>query len=213
VDHAFLLFDASALRGPRAVLPAGPWRQPWDSGEGDILVLTSKEETIEAPRATLARAYPGRPVAEAVLTVVGWRPLRDEASHHAPDPSGCRLLPVCGIADPRPFVGHARAMGEVPRAFVFRDHAAYGAARVCRLARAAERARVDYVVTTAKDAVKLGPVWPADAPPVLVAQLAVRWVAGEADVTRLLDSCLQAHRARSATSPQQAAAASAAGTA
>jgi tetraacyldisaccharide-1-P 4'-kinase len=81
------------------------------------------------------------------------------------------------------------------------------------MVRAAESARVDYVVTTAKDAVKLGPVWPADAPPVLVAQLAVRWVAGEADVTRALDACLPARRDRSATSPQRAAAVSAAGTA
>jgi tetraacyldisaccharide 4'-kinase len=213
-DHTLLLFGADALCGPRALLPAGPWRQPWDSGEGDVLVLTAREER-EAPsgRRTLARAYPGRPVAEAVLVIAGWCALGRDAAPVEPDPLGRTLLPVCGIADPRAFLAHVRSCGEVRRAFAFGDHARYGPGRVRRLVRAAELARVDYVVTTAKDAVKLGPVWPADAPPVLVAQLAVRWVAGEADVTRALDACLQVHRARSATSPQHVAAVSAAGTA
>lgn len=214
VDRSLLLFGAAALRGPRAVLPAGPWRQPWDDGAGDVLVLTAKQERDPGPaRAMLARAYPDRPLAEAVLAVEGWRHLGADAALAEADPSGRTLLVVCGVADPDPFVAHARAVGAVPRVCVFRDHAAYGPRRVRRLVRAAESARVDYVVTTAKDAVKLGPVWPADAPPVLVAQLAVRWVAGESDVTRMLDACLQASRARSATSPQRAAAASAAGTA
>jgi len=213
-DHTLLLFSAEALGGSRALLPAGPWRQPWDSGEGDVLVLTAKElREVPSARQALARAYPGRPMAEALLAISGWRALGRDAAPVGPDPTGRTLLPVCGIADPRPFLAHVRSCGEVPRAFAFGDHAPYGPGRVRRLVRAAELARVDYVVTTAKDAVKLGPVWPAGAPPVLVAQLAVRWVAGEADVTRALDACLQAHRARSATSPQHAAAVSAAGTA
>ena len=214
VDHSVLLFSAAALRGPLAVLPAGPWRQPWNGGAGHVLVLTAKRERDTGPaRAMLARAYRGRPIAEAVLAVGGWGALGSHAALADADPAGRVLLPVCGIADPEPFIAHARAVGEVPRVCVFRDHAAFGPGRVRRLVRAAESARVDYVVTTAKDAVKLGPVWPAHAPPVLVAQLAVRWVAGESDVTRLLDACLRASRARSATSPQRAAAASAAGTA
>jgi tetraacyldisaccharide 4'-kinase len=219
VDAALLLFGAQALRGPLAPLPAGPWRQPWDSGGDGVLVLTSKpgpdggiEETASA-RQMLARAYPGRPIAHAVLDIAGWRPLRPAGPHAAPDPAGRALLPVCGIADPRPFIAHARTVGDVPRICVFRDHAPYHPRRVRRLVRAAESARVDYVVTTAKDAVKLRAAWPADGPPVLVAQLAVRWAAGETEVTRALDACLQAHRARSANSPQQAAAAAAARTA
>jgi tetraacyldisaccharide 4'-kinase len=215
VDRAFLLFDAAALRGPRGVLPAGPWRQPWTSGDGDLLVLTRKPASEREPplRPTLARAYPGRPIAEAVLAISGWRLLGPSGPSGVVDPAGRTLLPVCGIADPRPFLAHVRTVGEIPRTCVFRDHAPYPPRRVRRLVRAAESARVDYVVTTAKDAVKLGPAWPPGAPPVLVAQLAVQWTAGEAEVTRALDACLQAHRVGSPHSPQRAAAPSAAGTA
>jgi len=212
-DRTLLLLSAEALAGPRGTLPAGPWRQPWNSGEGDVVVLTTRGERGLPPAQVLARAYPGSPLAEARLEISGWRALGGAATSVQADPSGRTLLAVCGVADPRPFLTHVRRCGDVARAFALRDHAAYGPGRVRRLVRAAESARVDYVVTTAKDAVKLGPVWPAAAPPVLVAQLAVRWVAGEADVTRALDACVQAHRARSATSPQHAAAVSAAGTA
>jgi len=83
-----------------------------------------------------------------------------------------------------------REAGRLRAARVLRDHARYHPARVRRLVRAAESAGVDYVVTTAKDAVKLRPAWPAEAPPVLVADLALTWDAGEDLVTSHLEACL-----------------------
>jgi len=58
----------------------------------------------------------------------------------------------------------ARVAGFCP----FPDHAAYGPADVAALCGRAAQAGAARVVTTAKDAVKLGPLWGDAAPPLAV---------------------------------------------
>jgi len=134
-------------------------------------------------------AYPERPIAEARLTIAGWDALNGRTRTAGDALRGRTVYAVCGIADPRPFLAQAGASAALAGAAVRRDHAAYGPRHCARIARAAESARVDYVVTTAKDAVKLRSAWPAGAPPVLVARLALRWTAGEGHVTGTLAAC------------------------
>jgi tetraacyldisaccharide-1-P 4'-kinase len=129
------------------------------------------------------------------LAVTHWEPLRGVKPRKSTDPRGRRLFALCGVADSRPFLQQVRQIGDLREAHALRDHARYRLATARRLARRAETAGVDYVVTTAKDAVKLRHSWPEDAPPVLVAQLAVRWETGEQDVMRSLDRCLAARKA------------------
>jgi len=201
-DCRLLLIGVEALRGSRDVLPAGPWRQPWRTGSADVVVLTAKQASRTAraeARALVEGAYPGRPIAEARLAISAWEPL----AGGPPMPDAAlrdrAVLALCGIADPRPFLAHVHAIADLRDHRVGRDHARYGARRIAGLVRAAECARADYVVTTAKDAVKLRSVWPPDAPPILVAQLAVRWTDGEACVTRAIEGCLAARETTTTT--------------
>jgi tetraacyldisaccharide 4'-kinase len=212
-DRSLLLIGVEALLGTRHVLPAGPWRQPWTTGSADVVVLTAKSAPPEAcarARRLVGDAYPGHPVAEARLVIPAWERL-DSGTITDADLRGRPVLALCGIADPRGFLSHVDTVARVRRRCVFRDHARYGARRLRRIVRAAESARVDYVVTTAKDAVKLRSAWPATAPPVLVAQLAVHWTDGEDDVTGVLDEALALRRLGSRTRAICAAAPTAAG--
>lgn len=213
VDTQFLLFPAERMTGPRALLPAGPWRERWTAGRADVIVLTIKTAepgTVDAALAALAGAYPRTPIAAARLGVTGWRTLH-EGRPEAP-PAGRALYVACGIADPAPFLAHARTVGHVCGAWLRRDHAPYGNRTVARLVRAAETAGADYVVTTAKDAVKLHARWPRAAPPVLVAEMSVSWERGAETIARLLARQV-AGRAEYARKPrQQAAPGPAAGT-
>ncbi|MDH4351548.1 MAG: tetraacyldisaccharide 4'-kinase [Gemmatimonadota bacterium] len=213
-DRQLLLLGVEVLQGPRALLPAGPWRQPWDTGTADVVVLTRRmasDEAVADARTLVARAYPGTGIAVARLQIVGWRHLRDGSSVSATALADAALFVLCGVADPRPFAAHARRLGTVRAFRYFRDHAPYPTTRIRSIARAAESTGVDYVVTTAKDAVKLRAAWPADAPPVLVGDLGVRWDGGEEVVTRELEACLAMSRAH--TRFTHAAAGTAAGTA
>jgi tetraacyldisaccharide 4'-kinase len=192
-DRQILLLGVEALLGTRAPLPAGPWREPWNAGRAHLLVLTRKSASgpdVDRAQAMVRRAYAGLPLARARLAITGWRPLH--GGPEVPDAAlaSRTLFALCGVADPRPFAAHVRRVGLVRAGRFLRDHAPYGPARVRRLVRAAESAGVDYVVTTAKDAVKLRSRWPADAPPVLVARLTVAWDEGEALVMSELAACL-----------------------
>jgi tetraacyldisaccharide 4'-kinase len=213
-DRQILLLGVEALTEPRARLPAGPWREPWDAGRAHVLVLTRKRASLaEADRvhAMVRRAYPRVPLAQAHLAIAGWRPLAGGAPVPDTALTSKALFVLCGVADPRPFAAHVREAGHVRGHRFLRDHAPYYPTRVRRIVRAAESATVDYVVTTAKDAVKLRPVWPADAPPVLVADLTVSWDVGEDLVTSELETCLPGAPAHSRFT--HAAAGTAAGTA
>jgi len=213
-DCSLLLIGVEALGGSRRVLPAGPWRQPWQTGCADVVVLTAKQASRRAraeARALVEDAYPGCPVAEARLAISAWEPLAGGPAMPDAALRGRAVIAACGIADPRPFLAHVDAVADLRDRRIAPDHARYGPRRIVRLVRAAECARADYVVTTAKDAVKLRSVWPPDAPPILVAQLAVEWTDGEACVTRAIEGCLAAREATITTRPTHAAAPMAAG--
>jgi tetraacyldisaccharide 4'-kinase len=190
-----LLLSVEGLAGTRALLPAGPWREPWGRGWGDVIVLTRRDasaDSLEAARAQVRRAYPTCPVAIAHLGMAAWRPLGGGPAVSDTDLAGARVFAVCGIADPRSFFRQIAQRAIVTGRRAFRDHARYRWWQVARLARAAESVRADYVVTTAKDAVKLRGRWPDGATPVLVADLAVTWESGVDSVTTALEDCLPA---------------------
>jgi len=188
-----LLLSAETLLATRALLPAGPWRERWDGGTAHLLVVTRKSAArpdVERVRAMVRSAYPGVRLAQAHLSIVGWRPLQGGPAVSNGALAARTLFALCGVADPGPFTAHARRLGTLRGTRVLRDHARYRPPLVRRIVRAAESAGVDYVVTTAKDAVKLRRAWPADAPPVLVADLALSWDVGEHLVTSELEACL-----------------------
>ena len=69
-------------------------------------------------------------------------------------------------------------------------HEPYRRRRVARITQALRTSGAEYLVTTSKDWVKLGPLWPRELP-VLVAELTIRWgrdqALGELVAERLSD--------------------------
>jgi tetraacyldisaccharide 4'-kinase len=184
------------------VLPAGPWREGLAAArEADLLVVTHKTADwclVERAQAVLRRVAPGVPQALARLAMSGWQTLDGVRLDRAAVDPASTVCAVSGIADPRPFLTALRRRARVRAQCVLPDHARYPAARITRIARSAENAKVDYVVTTAKDAVKLRGRWPRGAPPVLVAELAVVWQHGHDAVARVLGACHQPRTTRAA---------------
>jgi len=155
------------LAGPVRPLPAGPWREPLTSlARASLIVVTRKSASPVRARELLAQARRFAPdVGRAIVhlsadRLVAW------ISGETLDVSALRgktVLAVAAIGDPRSFASQLAEKGAQVQLAAERDHHAWSAADAARLARRAMR--VDMVVCTLKDAVKLGPVWPREAPP------------------------------------------------
>jgi tetraacyldisaccharide 4'-kinase len=112
------------------------------------------------------------------------------------------VLAVAGVGAPDAFAEQLRGTGARVTLARFPDHHAYGAADARALA---ERAgEVDRVVTTLKDAVKLGPLWPDGGRALWYVTQRVRLEAGAGALAEVLDALAAAARrspARSAPPP------------
>jgi tetraacyldisaccharide 4'-kinase len=191
-DVRVVLVSAESLAAPRWLLPAGPWRESWGTLiHADLIVLTVRVAAAaavqDALRVLRARA-PGRPVAVARLAITGLHGLRSARATSLAELAGKRVLAACGIADPISFATQLRAAGAEVTLRAWRDHHPFNGRDTDRLLGTARRC--DYVVVTAKDATKLSALWPAEAAEPLVAELAVGWEHGRAEVDRALSSCL-----------------------
>ncbi len=195
VDVMLALVAAESWDTERWPLPAGPWREGiaalW---RADAVIVTRKTAGAERAAALareLAPAAGGRGVvAELALTKLA--PL---SGFGEPLPvrwlAGRSVLAVSGIANPAAFAAQLEAAGAKVEPLVFGDHHAYSAADVADIGK---RAAGRPVITTAKDAVKLGRLWPADASPCLTALLEVRPTEGRAVLQDLLDRVARAAR-------------------
>lgn len=166
----------AAEQEPRVrCLPRGPYREGFGAlARADAVIVTRRsapDEAVEAwARRVRAAGGPGLLVARIDLVPDGWRGL-DGVAMEAPDGE---VLAVTSIARPEAFVALVgRLLGRAPELVAFPDHHPYDAADVERIVRAAGPRTV---VTTEKDAVKLG-VFERTLPPVRV--LPLRVVEGE----------------------------------
>jgi tetraacyldisaccharide 4'-kinase len=162
-----VLVSADRWHGPHRLLPAGPWREPLRAlRRASVIVVTRKAASAgeaDGVAHTLQRAAPDVPIAVAHLapgelraaTGPDRRPLRAIAR--------TSVFAIAAIADPHAFVRQLIGVGAHVEAALFADHHAFTPAEVLRLAVAATGR--DAVVCTLKDAVKLAPHWPRQAPP------------------------------------------------
>lgn len=188
-DIDVVLVSADAWDGRVRLLPAGPFREPLSALRRAHVVLVTRK-AVSAARA--------REVADAVAAAAGRVPVA--VAYLAPDqlvpwsggPAGAvaglrgqRVIAVSGIGAPGAFLAQLRATGADVLAVTFGDHHVYTAADVRAVVVRSEQA--DRVVCTLKDAVKLGPLWPPDAPSLWYLSQAVIWEAGREGVEALLD--------------------------
>jgi tetraacyldisaccharide 4'-kinase len=192
-----VLLSADAWRASRALLPAGPWREPLSAlRRADLVLVTRKVVTPDVAN-DVWEAVGGQAgeVPRAVARLAPTELIAASASERRPLSSlrGADVVAVAGIADPDAFRGQLEALGASVRFHAFGDHHAYTRSDAARLARAADGAHV--LVCTLKDAVKLAPLWPANGPGLWYLSQGVILERGRAEMERLVGDLLDA-RAR-----------------
>ncbi|MGA1308977.1 MAG: tetraacyldisaccharide 4'-kinase [Gemmatimonadaceae bacterium] len=170
-----LVLVAAEQGVPARLLPAGPLREPRQAmARASVIVVTRKSASL-AQATAVAEAWSryGRrvPVVLVSLVLDALRPVRSvpDADHEPPEESrpltalaSQRVLAIAGVGDPQAFARQLEGAGAEVDLAPFPDHAAFTDADLAALSSRA--AAADWVVCTLKDAVKLGPRWPRNAP-------------------------------------------------
>lgn len=204
-DVMLAVVSTESWDAPHWPLPAGPWRE----GEGalrraDAVIVTrkvcSQGEAVALARRLAPRTRSGA-VIVAALQPAALVPLHGGAELEVTSLKDRDVVAVAGIGEPETLAVPFERMGARVRLLSFGDHHAYTAAEVAGIISTLPQGGV--VLTTAKDAVKLGPLWPEHGPPCLVARLDVSITAGAQALDELLERAATAARR---TNPGTAAA-------
>jgi tetraacyldisaccharide 4'-kinase len=201
----WVLVSAERFANAPRVLPAGPLREPPAALERADIAIVTRKSALWALAVTVAeRIAAERQIGVAIVHLApsALVDARDGTSRALETLRDKRVVAVAAVGDPEAFFAQLRALGAHElQAVSFRDHHAFGAADVAQLMRVA--ASADVVVCTLKDAVKLGPQWPAGTVPLW-------YVSQRAEVERgaeLLDASLALVLAARASTPSTAGAA------
>lgn len=161
-----------------AVFPFGPWRE--SSRGADRAGIWLLETTHPVPA--------GGANGQAVACFSRHLSLREAEDGSPAGQLGLRPAVLSGIARPEAFEISVRGIlaHEPVLAVRHGDHAAYGPREVDRIMAAMQEAKADFLVTTAKDWVKLEPFW-SRGPRALVADLEIRWGPGPSLPQRVED--------------------------
>lgn len=200
-DIVLVSADAWPLSGVPRVLPAGPFREPLRGlRRASLAIVTSKAaspEAVDRVRQAIHRVTPSLPTATvlfALRELVEARALDAAAPARLPVTalSGASVLAIAGIGEPEPFFQQLRALGATVTARPFPDHHPFSDDEIAALATAAGNHK--YVISTLKDAVKLGPRWPAKAPPLWYVSQAVEVNDGQSFIETLILDILSQRR-------------------
>lgn len=161
-DLDIVTVDASDAWGGGRLLPAGRLRESRGAlKRADCVVITRFDQApdAEALRDEIKELSGGRPVIASRVRTSGLRPLspaaRDENFERAPASHPVTLF--CALGNPRSFAAHVRKDSfKISYEKFFLDHHFYTQRDVDELTRAASQHESRALLTTAKDAVKLG---------------------------------------------------------
>jgi tetraacyldisaccharide 4'-kinase len=165
-DLDIVLIDATRPFGYGYILPRGLLREPVGSlRRADAVVITRCDQcdsaAIDDLEDTIRRYQPDVPVVRAVHEPAGFTDLRGNPVELS---AGSRLGCFCGIARPDAFAETLAGAGYTPVSrLVFDDHHVYDVEDVKAIGEWVRGERLDAVVTTEKDAVKLAELeaqWP-----------------------------------------------------
>lgn len=196
----------------RHLLPAGPWREPLSAlRRASLVIVTRKSATLEDARRVAGRVADATPGVRLAIIHLAPRELRSLDAEPEIVPLGAiagrRVLAISAIGDPRAFEAQLAALDAEVEPRVFPDHHRFTADEVARLSRtAAELARdggdgPPVVLCTLKDAVKLAPRWPREAPRLWYVSQQPEVESGRAELDALITRTLAVrHRQPSAGS-------------
>ena len=192
-DLNIVTVDATTPWGGGHLLPRGRLREPLTGlARADCLVITRAEHArdLAGLRAEAAQLSGGRPVFVAYTRTLCVRPLATEGAADAVVPSALAqpAAAFCAIGNPQAFFAQARGSNiELSFTRTFADHHSYTQTDVDAITHAATEAGAHALVTTAKDAVKLGAL--SFALPCYVLEIALE-IENEAELLALVRSVL-----------------------
>ncbi len=204
-DIDLLLVDGRDPWGNGRMLPLGPLREPPGSvNRADALVLTRSDGRVPAVLAPiLERHHPHLDVFHALIEPRAL--VRQDGESLAPVAlKGLAAFAFSGIARPERFERQLGDLGiRVVGARRFRDHHRYRRRDIEDVARAARDGKVDVLVTTDKDLVRVDD-WPTGSPPLYALSLRIIFPEGSDLPAWLLDrlNALHSGRARGSGAPR-----------
>ena len=153
-DLDILLLDASNPFGNGRTFPAGLLREPPSAFERAGLVVFTRCNEENRPE----NVFPAEiPSARAFHKLTGFQSSGGGKVRPFSELASLRGLAFAGIADPESFFNSLETAGLLLVATLsFPDHTEYGEAETAALARLRVASKAEYLVTTAKDAVKIG---------------------------------------------------------
>ena len=209
-DTDVVLVSAERFGGTVRLLPAGPYRESLGALRRASVVLVTRKSSSAvrarevadalhacAPRADVAIVHLAADVLRRWPAEAGDEATGDERSIDVL--RGATVLAAAGVGDPDAFVAQLAAAGARVRLARYADHHAY--TRDDAAALAAGIAGGTWFVTTLKDAVKLGPLWPRGAVPLWYVSQRVTVERGADALAARLDAVAAAARARAADAP------------
>lgn len=166
-NENWLLVASEQWRETQRCLPAGPLRESASAvTRATLIAITRKSASVDRAEEVarrLAGRAPGIPIAVFHLAAGDLRRADDDSSAPLAVLDGARVLAIAAIGAPSAFFEQLRRAGARVDVAAYRDHHAFTARDAEALAK--RGTTCDRVVCTLKDAVKLGPLWPHDAPP------------------------------------------------
>lgn len=174
------------------LLPAGPWRENLSAlRRASLAIITTKAADpaqISSLETAISNVAPNLKVAVAYLLPDTLALATGAESPELLDLKSLeesRVFAVTSIADPLAFQTQLADVAEEVIGWAFPDHYAFNRKEVEAIA--AEARKYDIAVCTLKDAVKLGPLWPALAPKLWYVQQRVEIESGKEHVDEILN--------------------------
>ncbi|NVK20048.1 MAG: tetraacyldisaccharide 4'-kinase [Methylocystaceae bacterium] len=145
-DLSFVVIDGGFGHGNEHVFPAGPLREPIETGlkRADAIIFIGQDQT--GCKSRIREHYSGLPILSASIVV-----------DNRPDLKGEKVFAFAGIARPEKFYETLRTMGaDVVETESFGDHHAFSTTEIDGLIQRASQLDAR-LVTTEKDYVRLDP--------------------------------------------------------
>jgi tetraacyldisaccharide 4'-kinase len=165
-----VLVAADQWDGSVRLLPAGPWREPLSAlKRASLAVVTRKtadKTRVDLLADAIREAAPEVPQLVVRFSLGELRRARkggEGESLRLAVLAGQSVIAIAGIADAGAFFRQLSEVGAAVTAHAFPDHHRFSSSDIAGVLDNVRGADA-FVVCTLKDAVKLGPIWPATAP-------------------------------------------------
>jgi tetraacyldisaccharide 4'-kinase len=157
-DLDIVVVDAKHLPTATALLPAGRRREPLFALRRADMILVSKcdDQRLFETAAHRLHRYRSMPMVASRHKALYFQHISGEEQRSVESFQGTRAVAFCGIADPMSFFETLAAVGvTVRQRFAFHDHHYYRTTDIQEIITSFKTERCDYIMTTAKDVVRL----------------------------------------------------------